>query len=116
MPFPKLAFEAEPTPEVDLVDDTEESRLRDLVFNIEHVPEPELSPDVGAIESGSRKIVTKSGLIASSLLDLPKRPRPENVGIIAIEIALRKSLGVPPRNDLMNGVRKDLSTVIPCGD
>ncbi|KIM35562.1 hypothetical protein M413DRAFT_32419 [Hebeloma cylindrosporum] len=90
VPFPKLSFEAEPTPEADIVNDAEESRIRDLTFNVEHIPEPELTIDVDAIESGSQKTATKSSIIVSNLLDVPQKPRPENVGISAIEIYSRK--------------------------
>lgn len=102
-----MSFEAEPTPEADIVNDTEESRIRDLTFNVERIPEPELTIDVDAIESGTQKTATKSSLIASNFLDVPQKDRPENVGITAIEIYSRK---LAPECTAKNGVCEDIST------
>ena len=84
--------------------------MRDVRFNVERVPEPELTVDIDAIESGSQKTATKSSLVISNLLDLPQKPRPENVGITAIEIYSRKSVDVASEGNERNGVQEDLSS------
>jgi len=84
--------------------------MRDVMFNVERVPEPELTVDIDAIESGSHKIATKSSLIISNLLDLPQKPRPENVGITAIEIYPRKFVDLASEGNERNGVWEDLSS------
>ena len=105
----------EPTPEADVVDDTEESRIRDLTFKVEHIPEPELTADIDAIESGSQKTATKSSLIISNFLDFPRKACPENVGITAIEIYPRKSMDMALEDNERNGFCGGLNSDVTFG-
>jgi hypothetical protein len=84
--------------------------MRDITFNVERVPEPELTVDIDAIESGSQKTATKSSLIISNLLHFPQKPRPENVGITAIEIYPRKLADLASEGNKRNGVCENLSS------
>lgn len=88
-----MSFEAESTPDIDVIDDTEESRLRDLVFNIKDIPPPDFTLDVDAIEDASQKTVTYSALQPANLIDFKARPRPENIGILAIEASTSSHVG-----------------------
>ncbi|KAK7683855.1 hypothetical protein QCA50_013233 [Cerrena zonata] len=88
-PFPSLSFEAEATPEDEVVDDTEESALRDAVFNVEVIPEPDFTLDIDAIESKGVRTKTQASIPPSlQLMNIPES-RVQHVGVRAIASSQR---------------------------
>lgn len=88
IPFPKLAYAAEDTPMDETVDDITESQLRQLVFNVEQIPQPDLSIDTDSIESPaechSRSLLPPPWSLRNVFK--PSSPRPKDVGILAIDV------------------------------
>lgn len=84
VPFPSLSFEVEATPEDEVVDDTEESALRDAVFNVKDVPPPDFTidddPAIISVDAAGRKN-----------LDV------KNVGIIGLEVYVPKRVSLFPK-------------------
>lgn len=83
--FPSLSYAAEPTPEDEVVDDTEESRLRELIFNVKDIPPPDFTIDDDAIFMANPHSHLQDNVVPL--------PRPENVGIIGLEVYFPKRVG-----------------------
>ncbi|THG97347.1 hypothetical protein EW026_g4628 [Hermanssonia centrifuga] len=85
IPFPSLEYALEVTPADELVDDSEETVLRDNVFNVEDIPAPDFSLDVDPIDDPDAQ-----GHMDSTVFSGPDAdkyvPSPElfNVGILAM--------------------------------
>ena len=85
-PFPSLSYASEATPEDEIVDDTEETILRNRRFS-KGLPPVDFSLDAEAIEGGSIRTDTQSKIIPRSLtLATRVRPRPQDVGIKAMDV------------------------------
>lgn len=80
--FPSLSYESESTPEDEVVDDAEESVLREKVFNIKDIPPPDFTIDDDAIF-----LKNPHAHVQDSVKPLP---RPKNVGIIGLEVYFPK--------------------------
>jgi hypothetical protein len=80
-----LAWEAESTPEDEVVDDTEESLRRDKVFNVKDIPPPDFTIDDDAIFLSNPHAHIQQYVNGSQ--------RPENVGIIGLEVSIPKQVG-----------------------
>ncbi|CAL1709886.1 unnamed protein product [Somion occarium] len=90
-PFPSLSFEVEETPEDEVVDDTEESALRDAVFNVEVIPEPDFTLDIDAIEAKGVRTKTQAALPPSLQLMHISESRAQHVGFHALTMSHRTS-------------------------
>lgn len=54
VPFPSLEYESEPTPDDEIVDDSEETAKRNVVFDVASIPSPDFSLDVEPIQTKRR--------------------------------------------------------------
>ncbi|KAF5343069.1 hypothetical protein D9758_011143 [Tetrapyrgos nigripes] len=80
--FPSLSWAAEPTPEDEVVDDTEESLRRDKIFNVDakDIPPPDFTIDDDEI------FLSNPHAHIQQYVKLPERPK--NVGIIGLEVSI----------------------------
>lgn len=85
----------EETPEDEVVDDTEESAKRDIIFGVKDVPPPDFAIDDDAIAASAHAI---------DLSNLEHRniPRPQNVGILGIEVYFPKRVSIPLKHSPLN--------------
>lgn len=86
-PIPSLSYAAEETPGDEVVDDTEETILREKRFCRKELPPVDFSLDSEPIEGGSVRSDTQSRIIPRSLtLATRVRPRPQDVGIKVMDV------------------------------
>ncbi len=72
VPFPSLSYAIEETPHEELVDDADETALRERIFDVYQIPAPDFSPDVTPIDESqyypSQHQQSVSGAIYSNSL------------------------------------------------
>lgn len=89
MPFPYLEWAFEETPEDEKVEEDGDPVVEHKIFGTRKIKLPERPVGVDVILPGSLRTNTKCMAIPRSLvLQMPPIPRPQDVGILAVEVYL----------------------------
>lgn len=102
MPFPSLPCAWEDTPEDEVVDDSEESAIRDGIFNVANVPAPDFTLDDDPVTASNTTALYK---------DLAVIPRPQDIGIIGLEVYTPKRVSCE-LNSIMHPILMNFSQCI----
>ena len=84
-----MPFFLEETPLDEVVDDSEETLLRDDMFNVDKIPEADFSTDAKTLETISRWDQFKSEIPMVLCLSSFPKARLENIGILALDFFIQ---------------------------